>query len=161
MANLNGMNDPTGGERSQGIGPMEPGEYTLALVKSDMVESKNSPGNYYLACEFQNEGGVGRVWVNFNLVNANATAQEIAWRDFNALKHACGKLNVEDSEELHGIPFTARVAYDRRKENGAYVEDRERNRITAYKPLNSVPAMAKSAPASNAGAARKPWQKAN
>ncbi|WP_425070673.1 DUF669 domain-containing protein [Sagittula sp. S175] len=159
MADLSGLQDPTGGEYSTGFGPLEPGEYTLALVKSEMLESKNSPGNWYLACEFENQDGAGRVWQNFNLVNANA--QAIAWRDFNALCHACGKLGVQDSSEIHGIPFTARVGFEKDKSQPGGV-NKERNRITSYKPLNAgaTAAYATGNAGAQAGAAgaKKPWQ---
>lgn len=162
MADLTGLEDPTGGERSTGFGPLEPGEYTLALVKSEMTESKNSPGNWYLACEFENQDGAGRIWTNFNLVNANDMAKEIAWRDFNALCHACGKLGVQDSSDLHGIPFVARVGYEKDKTQPGGV-NKERNRIVAYKPLNggAPTAYANGGGAAQSGApaaAKKPWQ---
>jgi hypothetical protein len=140
MANLEGLNDPTGGERQK---PFEAGEYTLAMVKSDMVESKKTPGNWYLECEFEIEGSPRRVWERYNLSNSSATAQEIAWRDFNSLKHACGKLQVNDSSELHGIPFRGRVNFEK--------GDETKLKLGTVKPLNA-------APGGNAGNSGNPSQ---
>ncbi len=150
MANISGMHDPTGGEMAK---PFEAGEYTLSLVKSEMMESKKVSGNYYLACEFEIEGSPRRVWVNYNLVNANATAQEIGWRVFNSLKHACGKLNVDDSEELHGIPFRARIGFEK--------GDADRLKLGQVKPLNGAAtgSAQASAGSSAGGGQEKPWLK--
>lgn len=127
MADLSGMQDPTGGQMSE---EFKVGEYTLMLSKSEMKESQNKPGNWYLACEFEIEGSPRRVWINYNLKNSNDTAQQIAWRDFNALCHACGRLgNVQDSSELHGIPFRARVALEK--------NDADRLTFKNPKPLNA------------------------
>ena len=157
MANLGNFQDPTNGERSQGGGPLEPGEYVLNMVKSGMRDAKSGRGKY-LECEFVVYEGAwqGRhVWTTFNLVNDSRQAAEIAWRDFNALKHACGKLNVQDSSELHGIPFRAYIGFEKK--------NRDRNAIKSYKPYNAGTSAARPASAHNAGGgieSRGAWNRA-
>lgn len=145
MADLSQIQDPTGGQMQK---PFEQGEYTLTLVKSEMLESKNNPGNWYLACEFEIEGSPRRVWENYNLINSNATAQEIAWRDWNSVCHACGKLGVTDSEQIHGIPFRGRVRFEK--------GDETKLRLGTCKPLNSAPS-ASGQSSGSTGGAKKPW----
>lgn len=154
MANLGGMNDPTGGQMSE---EFKVGEYTLMLAKSDMQESKNKPGNWYLACEFEIEGSPRRVWINYNLKNSNATAEQIAWRDWNSLCHACGRLgSVQDSSEIHGIPFRARVG----------LEKGSTDRLTFSNPKSLNAAPSRQAGQASAGAAQgqsapadRPWNR--
>ena len=44
-----------------------------------------------------------------NLDNPNQTAVEIANKEFASMCEACGVDEVEDSTELHGIPFGMRL----------------------------------------------------
>lgn len=146
MANISGIHDPTNGETQK---EFKPGEYTLTLVKSDMLESKKNSNNAYLACEFEIDGEPRRVWVNYNLVNENQTATEIAWRDWNSICHACGKLGVQDSSEVHGIPFKARVGFDK--------GDPDRLKFSNPKPMNSTSAAGSASGAAQSSAKAKPW----
>lgn len=135
MGNLYDAQDPTGGAVSEGRGPLPKGDYVLALAKSDRVTSKANSANEYVQAEFEvMEGPFARrrVWANFNLWNQSEKAREIAFMDFNALCHACGRLRPEATEELHGIPFRASIGVEK--------DDPSRNRIIGYKPLNAAPA---------------------
>jgi hypothetical protein len=135
MGNLYDAQDPTGGAVAEGRGPLPKGEYVLALAKSDRVASKANSANEYVQAEFEvMEGPFARrrVWANFNLWNQSDQARDIAWKDFNALCHACGRLRPQATEELHGIPFRAFVSTEK--------NDPSRNKISSYKPLNAAPA---------------------
>ena len=50
-----------------------------------------------------------KVFDQLNLVNANPTTVEIAQRTLSAICHATGRLQVNDSDELHLIPLTIQV----------------------------------------------------
>ena len=158
MANLNDIQDPTGGQIAEDRSVMPPGEYQSALVKSARVESKNKPGNYYLDCEYQVIDGPytnRRFWQMFNLWNSNDQAVEIANRDFNSLKNACGKLNVGDSEELHGIPVIAKLKI--KKGNNGY---QDKNEVVIFKPLNGSAAQQPSGgQQSDQGGNSAPWKR--
>lgn len=155
MANLGQAYDPTNGERSTGSAPIPVAEYVLAAVKSDYVPAKSGNG---MVAEYEFEVYEGdhkgrRVWARYNLENASAKAVEIAWREYNALKHACGRLNISDTSDLHGIPFRAYV--------GAVRDNPDRREIKSYKPLNGAPAGHASQTASpGAGTANAPWKRA-
>lgn len=131
MANLGGY-DATGGETMREGGAIEPGWYEGALAKSDRVEAKAGNGNAYIACEYEitDEKAKGRrVWSNLNLWNNNQQAVEIAQRELNSLMHAAGKLRVDDTEELHGIPIMIKIGYEK--------DNKDRNVIRGFKPLNA------------------------
>ena len=132
MASLNGMQDPTGGETSAPRDALPAGEYIAALVKSDGMETKDRSGSY-IQCEFEVMDGAAkgrRFWTNLNLENRNPQAVEIAWRALNSMKHACGKLNINDTSELHGIPMRVKL---RVKTDPTYGD---KNEPTSFAPLN-------------------------
>ena len=141
MANLDGGYDATGGETMGDRTILEPGEYTAALVKSEK-KGPNDKGNSMIACEFEVTDGEKqgrRFWSNLNLWNTNSMAVDIAQRELNSIMHACGKLRIADTEELHGIPMrvTLKIEKGGAKAGGGNYDDA--NRPTAFKPLNDAP----------------------
>jgi len=133
MANLGGAyeaGDETMGERDA----LPAGEYVAALVKSDRVEAKSGNGNAYINCEFEVQDGEKqgrRFWTLLNLWNNNSTAVDIAQRELNSMMHACGKLRVEDTEELHGIPMLVKLKVKTDAQYG------DKNEVASYKPMNA------------------------
>lgn len=88
------------------------GVYTVAIVDSEVKDTKSGDGKY-LKLSFDILGGdyAGRrIWSNLNLVNKNEKAVAIAQKEFAAICRACGyDATPEDSQELHGIPMLATV----------------------------------------------------
>ncbi|MCH9712523.1 MAG: DUF669 domain-containing protein [Proteobacteria bacterium] len=112
MANLGREFDASKVEPSQSMELMPAGEYTAAIVSSEMMASKNNSNNHYLKLKFQIIDGEqkGRViFSNLNLINSNETAVSIAQRDLSAICHAVGVLNIQDSEELHDKPLNIKI----------------------------------------------------
>lgn len=134
MANMQGY-DASNGQTMDDRDCLPAGEYVAVIVKSERVESKRKPGNFYLNLEFDVTDGpcAGRkFWTMINLWNQNSEAVEIAQREMNSICHAVGKLRVNDSEELHGIPMRVTLKV---------VEDPQygpSNRVKGYKPLNGA-----------------------
>ena len=82
------------------------GKYPMMLIKSEFKQTKAKDG-HYLDCRFKVIDGERKgklLFEKFNLDNPNPVAVEIANKAVNSLSAACGKVGVEDSEELHGIP---------------------------------------------------------
>ena len=52
---------------------------------------------------------LGKIFDRLNLVNASAQTVEIAQRTLSAICHATGRLQVQDSADLHLIPMIADV----------------------------------------------------
>lgn len=72
-----------------------------------------------------------KIYTRLNLRNANATAQEIGYKQLSAICHAVGVLQVADSAQLHNIPFKVKVKL--RPAEGQYEAS---NEVTAYKNIN-------------------------
>ena len=137
MANLGATFDATGVDPVKPLEVLPPGRYPAQIVNSDMRLTKDGMGQYLnLEIDVLEGPYQGRkLFDRLNLVNANSQTVEIAQRTLSAICHATGRLQVQDSEELHLIPFMAVVQVQPPK-NG-YGES---NKIR-YQPLErTVPA---------------------
>lgn len=111
MANLGATFDATQVEPNGDFSPIPAGEYRAMIVESEIKDAKS--GGRYLKLTWKVDGGEfdGRlVWQNLNLWNDSTKAAEIAQRELSSICHAVGKMNVQDSEELHHLPCLIRVA---------------------------------------------------
>ena len=119
MAQLPNKANTEGNDSKSGFEPLPEGTYTLAIIKSELKETKNKNGYFlFLTMKVQEGDMVGKVvFDRLNLVNPSAVAVEIANKQLNSLCEACGKQDVEDSEELHGIPFDAKIGVEPANEN--------------------------------------------
>lgn len=61
-----------------------------------------------------------KIFNNYNLSNPNQQAQEIGQRQFAMLCRAIGVNEVEDTEDLHLLPFMARIGLGKPSKDGQY-----------------------------------------
>lgn len=91
------------------------GVYKLEIEATDVVKTgeEDNPtgkGLKYTASVIEPEELSGRKFFGFiNLENINATAQEIGQREFACLRRACSLDEIENSEDLHFIAYTAKL----------------------------------------------------
>lgn len=135
-------------------GPLPPGQYEVIITKSDIKATKAGTGEY-IELEMQvvdGEHSGRRIWERLNVSNPNKQAEDIAKAALGAICMATGKLDMEDTEELHDIPFVVSLEIDRK--------DPERNRVMGYGQADAAPAKpaARPAPAAAVPGAR-PWQR--
>lgn len=85
--------------------------YLLMITNSEMKPTKAGTGEYLvLYFDILTPEFTGRkLTVNLNLNNPNAQAVDIANRELGAICRAVGKIVIQDSSELHGIPFTGHL----------------------------------------------------
>lgn len=138
-------------------GPLPAGDYEMIIVKSDVKPTKAGTG-HYLELEMQvvsGESSGRRHWERLNVDNPNKQAEEIAKEALAALCFAVGVTDMEDTVQLHDIPFVAHMEIDRKEP--------DRNRITGYATAGAAkpaaPAPRPAAPAAAAAPGRKPWEK--
>jgi len=104
-----------------------------AFIKSSQYKQTKAKNGYYLMLVWKIADGPhkGRqLFDNLNLDNPNPIAVEIANKSLNSICQAMGKVGVEDSEELHGIPIM--ITW---KVTPATPQNPPGNSITAYKPM--------------------------
>lgn len=100
-------------EPSKAMEPLPNGWYNVQIEASEMKPASTA-GNEYLELTMKVLDGdfEGRkVFDRLNIINASEVAQQIAYEQLSAICHATGVINVEDSEELHGKPFMAKVKF--------------------------------------------------
>ncbi len=111
MANLGTTFDATGVEPTKPFEVLPPGKYVVQIVNSEMRVTKDGTGQYlWLELDVLEGAMKGRkLFDRLNLVNANPQTMEIAQRTLSAICHATGRLQVQDSDELHLIPLMVDV----------------------------------------------------
>lgn len=132
MAQLNF--DATQVNPDQSFEPIPAGWYNMMITESEMKPTKDGNGAYLQVTLKVVDGQyVGRqVFDRLNLQNQNPVAAEIAYKRLSAYCHATGVIQVQDSQQLHGIPFKARVSV-RTDSTGQYEPS---NEIKAVKHIN-------------------------
>lgn len=109
------------------------GWYNAMIDESDIKPTKDGGGRY-LELRFSVLDGqyAGRkLFQRLNIVNANPTAQEIAYKQLSAIAHAVGILQVPDSTVLHNRPLKIKV-----KVRAAAGEYEASNEINGWENVN-------------------------
>lgn len=114
--------------------PIPAGWYNAMITESEMRPTSNGQGAYLqLTLKIIDGQYAGRlVFDRLNLQNQNPVAAEIAYRRLSAYCHATGVIQIQDSQQLHGIPLKIRVAV-RTDSTGQYDPS---NEVKAVKSIN-------------------------
>lgn len=130
--------------------PIPDGEYVAMIISSDRVESKSTPGNYYikLVVEIVDGQYKGRqIYENLNLWNSNPDTVKIAESTLGAIMDATGKQSAADTAEFHNIPV--RIKTKIKPGTGGYNDS---NAIKSWSAAGS-----KQAPQPEM-TSKKPWE---
>ena len=146
---------------SQSFEPLPKGHYRLRAIELEMKDTKNGDGAYLKATFEVMEGQYEnrRIWQNFNLVNKNAKAVEIAlskikdWLTATGLP-ASGELTMERINQLEGKAFTASLGIERDK-TGQY---EDKNKIVGFVVTNTSGETAASTDPSPTTENKRPWE---
>jgi hypothetical protein len=104
-------------EPSSGNEPFPAGDYTMAVVASEVKDTKAGTGKF-IKFEWQVVDGEhkGRkVFQNVNFQNPSPKAQQIGLGELSAICRACGKVQIRDTSELHNIPVRVRIDTETRE----------------------------------------------
>ena len=147
-----------------GFEPFPPGKYKLVTTNSEWCPTKNNDGHYlkFERTIVDGEHRDRKIFNNFNLKNKNPKAVKIAEATLSALCRACGKKQIKDSAELHGIVFEAEIGVEV-SEDGKYSNNVVKKYLfedaTVVKNGVAVQSSAPSAPAQSAPVSgAMPWQ---
>ena len=128
--------------------------YNVMIDESGMKPTKDGAGAYLeLRLAVMDGKFVNRkLFTRLNIQNNNATAVEIAFGQLSAICHAVGVMQVNDSAELHGKPFMAKVVV--RPPKDGYEASNECKGFRAVGADGTAPAGNPAAgnPAANGGA---------
>lgn len=96
---------------NSGFAPVEKGKYPVVITQSEFKPTSNGAGKI-IEFHCRVNGGVnnGRdIMFTLNWENASAKAVEIGHGQFSAICHAVNVLRVQDTQQLHNIPFMLEV----------------------------------------------------
>lgn len=157
------------------------GIYKLEIEASDVVPTKAGDGTILKTTSVvvEPEEYKGRkLFTNYNLENKSALAQELGQKAFASLCRAIGVAEVEDSEALHFITYTATIKLGKPSKDGQYPARAEIKRywfedegnvpdpaIDETQPASAAPpandnraaTAAPKAAAAAGGAKKRPW----
>jgi hypothetical protein len=165
MASLGQTFDANSVSPAAAYTPIPAGKYAVQIVDSEMKGTSTGGKMLVLQLEIADGEFTGRrLWDRLNLVNSNATAQEIAQRTLSAICHATGQMTVQDSEQLHFKPMivTVKVRPAGPDRNG--VERDAQNEIKGYEAAGASrppvsPGVRGVAPAQQQAKAGPPWRR--
>src|SRR5690606_23276797 len=110
------------------------GQYPVMITASREKPTKAGDGAY-IELEMTIQGGEynGRkVFDRLNIRNKNQTAVDIAYSTLSAICHVTGRIAIQNTEQLHGVPFTAVVIKKPRDDN----PEQMTNEIRGYKDIH-------------------------
>lgn len=133
--------------------PVPSGNYIVMITNSAKKPTSKGDGAYY---EFEMTIQAGefkgrKVFDRLNIENPNQQAVQIAYSTLSAMCYVTGRMQITQTEQLHGVPFTAVVIKKPRNDQ----PDVMTNEVKGYKDVNGndpgkAPAQG-GAPAGNAG----------
>ena len=161
MARFDTAFDATGIDPTTGYDVIPAGKYRAQIVESEMRVTRNGMGQFlWLMLDIIEGPYQGRkLFDQLNLVNSNPQTVEIAQRTLSAICHATGKLQVNDSVDLHLVPMTIQVGVKPPKDGYS-----EKNTIRYLVPEKTAPAAPayQAAPTASqppAAPAAAPWNR--
>ena len=102
---------------SQSAGSLPIGKHAVVIESSEVKSNKANDGGYIqlnlMVTEGPQAGSKGPY--RLNMYHSNPQVVEIANKQFSAVCHVTGIFNVQDSQQLHNIPFMIEVAPQKNK----------------------------------------------
>ncbi len=140
MAKLPSAFNSNDHERMDDYTAIDAGNYPAMIHRSEMKDTKakregRARIGSYLELKFKILSGKFKnhvVFTRLNLVNENPVAVEIANKELASICDAVGKISIEDSQELHGVPMMISVT-----KTPATANSPERNEIKGYKKIKA------------------------
>lgn len=114
--------------------PIPTGQYPVVIVRTEEKPTKAGTGSY-IEIEMQVQAGefAGRkVYDRLNIRNPNQQAVDIAYSTLSAICHVTGRIHIQDTAQLHGVPFIAVVKKIPRNDQPTEMT----NEIAGYKDIN-------------------------
>lgn len=160
--------DATQVDPTQGMGQLPVGRHPVVIIGSEIRPNKDNTGGMLVLelgiIDGPHKGTTGPY--RLNLYNNSQKAAEIAHKQLSAICHVTGVFKVDDSAQLHNIPFMVEVGEQPKSDSnpdGKYTEikkvfDRNGNEPgKAPAPTAQQPAQAPQPPAAPQAPAQPQW----
>ncbi len=137
--------------------PLPAGDYLVRITETEIKITKAGTGKYIkivmtvLAGDFKNR----KIFSNINIQNPNETAVEIGQQELATLCRAVHVLQLQDTNQLHNIPFFVKVKIKR-----ALGEYEASNRVVNYYAYEDSEHIDKTeaAPSGGIPSGKPPWE---
>lgn len=107
MAQLMQAFDARNVDPTQGVGGLPIGRHPVQIIKSEVKPTKDGSSGYaqfdLSVLDGPSKGAVGAY--RLNLYHDNPQTVEIAHKQLSALCHVTGVYQIQDTAQLHGVPF--------------------------------------------------------
>lgn len=120
---------------NQSLEPVPSGQYPVVISASSEKPTKAADGSYLeleMTIQQPNQFAGRKVYDRLNLKNKNQQAVDIAYGTLSAICHVTGRIQVQDSSQLHGVLFIAVVTKGPRND----APDQMSNTVRGYKDMN-------------------------
>lgn len=134
MASLNFNVNDAPVDESDEFSPLPAGVYEMEVNASAVNDNKAGTG-CYLKVELAVTRGDYKGRLVFDYINFQHEKEQVAGigkRQLASLIRACGKTEMSDSSELHGVPMRVKLAVEKAKPGSDYGDS---NRVKKYMPL--------------------------
>jgi len=130
------------------------GNYIAIITESDVVMTKSGTGQRLKLTWKVVEGNFANrmVFDGINIAHQNPKAEEIGQRQLSGLCHAANVLNLQQTEQLHGIPVQLKLII-RKDDTGQYGDQ---NEVKGYSKLTGHAVAPRTAAAQTTPAAPAP-----
>ncbi len=111
MVAFNQLFDARNVDPTQSVPQLPVGRHPVVITHSELKENKNKDGGFLELILTITEGpakGQSGAY-RLNLYHSNGQTVEIAYRQLSAICHAVGVYQVQDSQQLHNLPFMVDV----------------------------------------------------
>lgn len=126
----------SGVQPNQALEAIPSGQYPVVITASQEKPTKSGNGSY-IELEMTVQGGQynGRkLFDRLNIRNPNQTAVDIAYSTLSAICHVTGRMNIADTQQLHGVPFVVVVTKKERDDQPG--SGNMSNEVKGYKDIN-------------------------
>lgn len=108
--------------------------YNARITESEMKPTRDNKGRYLSLVLTVIDGPYAnrKIFDRLNLENQNQKAVDIAYETLSAICHATGVIQLQSSQQLHGIPLAVKVGI--RQEQGYDPQ----NEVKGYKRIGEV-----------------------
>lgn len=149
--------DPT-----QGGGSLPVGRHPVIIESSEVKANKANDGGYLqLNLKLIDGPQMGTTGAyRLNLYHSNPQTAEIAHRQLSAICHVIGVFNVQDSQQLHNIPFIVEVGLQKGEEAAqkGYTEVKKVFDINGNEPGKAGQGAPAAQPQAQGGFGQQPQQ---
>lgn len=103
-------------EPNAGLEPIPAGTYPVIITDSSTEENSGTAGSHIkleLTIQPGNNFAGRKLYTNLNVDNPNPDAVKIAYGTLSAICRVIGRMEITQTEQLHGVPFQVIVIVDK------------------------------------------------